>query len=108
VATNAGQSWWDVYPTPVFTEPFANPTVIKEDHEFKMWFTSRGDAPGIGYATSPDGYTWTKRGLSLPAGPAGSPDSAVDGATVVRDGAVLKMWYSALGPGGGIGYATSP
>jgi hypothetical protein len=72
----------------------AQPHVIKEDDIYKMWFNEPNG--GIRFATSIDGLTWTPRGVSLATG--GS-------ASVVRDGATLRMWYSG---NGGISTATSP
>lgn len=38
----------------------AEPNVIYEDGIWKMWYRYGWDNPEIGYATSPDGITWTK------------------------------------------------
>jgi predicted GH43/DUF377 family glycosyl hydrolase len=64
---------------------------------FQMWYSGRaGVFGGIGYATSPDGLTWTKSpGAVVSHGPAGSADSfsAAD-PSVLHDGSVWKMWYT--------------
>lgn len=39
----------------------ARPCVIRDDDRYRMWFSARGDAYGIGYAESPDGIVWDRR-----------------------------------------------
>ena len=73
---------------------------------YRMWYSGRGKVFGaIGYATSPDGITWTKfTGTAnsedppvavLDHGIGGSGDSfsAAD-PSIIRDGLVWKMWYT--------------
>jgi predicted GH43/DUF377 family glycosyl hydrolase len=70
---------------------------------YRMWYSGRaGSFGGIGYATSPDGVTWTAytNGGALPVavldhGLAGSADSfsAAD-PSVLLDGSTWKMWYT--------------
>jgi predicted GH43/DUF377 family glycosyl hydrolase len=94
------------------------PSVIKDGGTYKMWYTgaNAGVIGRIGYATSPDGITWTKS-LSNPVlnvGGAGSWDEiGVLTPSVVKEGSMYKMWYtgrqndsSTLGLLS-IGYATS-
>jgi beta-1,2-mannobiose phosphorylase / 1,2-beta-oligomannan phosphorylase len=62
---------WTMYPSPVLS-PTANtwdayttdaPMVIREKGQYKMWYASflSPTSPGyLGYATSPDGISWTK------------------------------------------------
>ena len=89
------------------------------DSLYKMWYTGTPDSdestvPAIGYATSPDGITWTKSG-STPVleGTSGEWDEAgVMSPCVIKDGTTYKMWYSGRAADGGIGslqigYATS-
>ncbi len=80
---------------------------------YHMWYSGDdGTHNRIGYATSPDGITWTKDTLNpvLDVGPAGSWDSPrVQSQCVINNGTNYQMWYS----GGGlftwrIGHATSP
>ncbi len=84
-----------------------NVTVILDNGLFKMWFASPDiyfnnqatDFKGnIGYATSPDGITWTKHPTPvLQAGVGGSPDSAVVAEPcVLKIGATYYMWYSMI------------
>ena len=99
------------------------PWVIKDGSTFRMWYTGNNGSWRIFYASSPDGYTWTKltNGVEaannntgtlgrIPLGLAGSGDSG--GALwpcVIKDNGVYKMWYS--GNNGSyyrIYYATSP
>jgi predicted GH43/DUF377 family glycosyl hydrolase len=90
------------------------PIVIKEGSTYKMWYTGV-DASSIGrvgYATSPDGITWTKYAGNpvLTVGGTGSWDSVYVGMTgVVKVGTTYKLWYrGGSADSGGIGYATSP
>ena len=118
-----GNTWTKVGTTPVLSPGTAGswdangvsfPMVIKEDNTFKMWFTGM-DASSIGrvgYATSPDGITWTKYAGNpvLTVGGTSSWDSIYVGMTgVVKDGSTYKLWYrGGSADNGGIGYATSP
>lgn len=64
---------------------------------YRMWYAGRGAVFGaIGYATSLDGITWTKRaGPVVDHGIGGSADSfAASDPSVIRDGGVWKMWYT--------------
>jgi predicted GH43/DUF377 family glycosyl hydrolase len=90
------------------------PTVIYNGTTFQMWY-SGNDYPNyrIGYATSPDGITWTKNPSNpvLNLGPGGSFDEFYAGQpSVYFDGVTYHMWYSGLTSGGigRTGYATSP
>src|SRR6202034_511191 len=90
------------------------PVVVKRDDGYHMWYT--GQAKGhswIGYATSPDGSTWTRDGDK----PVLSPDQKWEKVAVMSPDVMwdekakeYRMWYS----GGeqyepdAIGYATSP
>ncbi|NLH11018.1 MAG: hypothetical protein GX464_06725, partial [Holophagae bacterium] len=72
--------------------------VLVEGGVFKMWYTGRGTTGPvnqIGYATSPDGVTWTKHPTPvMSVGGAGAWDSArVREATVVHLGSTYHMWY---------------
>jgi predicted GH43/DUF377 family glycosyl hydrolase len=90
------------------------PIVLKRDDGYHLWYT--GQAAGhsaIGYATSPDGLTWTRRS-GRPVLQADQPweKVAVMCPHVVWDEAMqlFRMWYSAgeqMEPDA-IGYATSP
>jgi predicted GH43/DUF377 family glycosyl hydrolase len=64
--------------------------------KYKMWFTGRGDTfDQIGYATSADGITWTKReDPVLAVGLPGSQDSfSAAHPSVLFDSGLWKMWY---------------
>jgi hypothetical protein len=71
---------------------------------YKAWYAGRtSDAPGnpgydIGYAWSPDGKAWTKRGSPvLVRGTGGAWDNRfLEGPTVIKDGGIYKMWYAAM------------
>lgn len=87
--------------------------VIHDGTEFRMWYGG-SEGGGVGYATSPDGTTWTKHASNpiMGVGPAGSFDdgSAVPG-TVLFDGQTYRMWYTGTRISSGfiwtIGYAES-
>ena len=118
-----GNTWTKIGTSPVLSPGTAGswdaigvsfPMVIKEGGTYKMWFTGM-DASGIGrvgYATSPDGITWTKYAGNpvLTVGGTGSWDSIYVGMTgVVKVGTTYKLWYrGGSADNGGIGYATSP
>jgi hypothetical protein len=81
---------WDRY--------LRTPHVIKEGSTYKMWYSgSIGTHIQIGYATSPDGITWTNCGN--PVLTVGTPPSYDSGIAqypfVVKEKRRNKMWYSA-------------
>jgi len=91
-----------------------HPAVVYDGSQFHMWYGGQ-DADGTvrgGYATSPDGSTWTKYvgNPVLEVGPPGSWDArqTMPGAAII-DGETFKLWYSGWGGTGGsqIGYAES-
>jgi predicted GH43/DUF377 family glycosyl hydrolase len=92
------------------------PSVILDGSTYKMWYTSYSAASTskkIGYATSPDGLTWTKYGTAavLYPGATGQWDAkGVFYPTVIKDGGTYKMWYTGVNASsiGQVGYATSP
>jgi len=79
-----------------------------------MWYAGSALTSGdlaIGYATSPDGITWTKyAGNPVLVGLSGGWDHNAWSPTVLNDGGTYRMWYSGsfTGPDLKIGYATSP
>jgi hypothetical protein len=81
--------------------------VLHEGGVFKMWYGAAAAFPGVtlvGYATSPDGSTWTKDpGNPLPSLPAGAPgewdDAGINPSTVHFDGSEYRMWYMAVKEG---------
>jgi hypothetical protein len=90
------------------------PMVLFDSGTYKMWYNGYGLFGGIrvGYATSPDGLTWTKYSGNpvLDVGAPGAWDSqALEAPFVIKEGPTsYKMWYSGQGEGScGIGYATS-
>jgi predicted GH43/DUF377 family glycosyl hydrolase len=89
-----------------------HPEILYDGMTYHLWYNGQsGLEPEIGYASSPDGVTWTKYPGNpvLKIGPPGSWDSArVRDASVYHDGSVFHMWFSgADGPGGQIGHAVS-
>ncbi|MCK5548201.1 MAG: PKD domain-containing protein [Thermoplasmata archaeon] len=100
-------SWDEIY--------VYSPSVIYDGSTYHMWFGGLDSTvvnARIGYATSPDGMTWTKN----PANPVidlGSPGSFDDISayypSVNYDGSLYKNWYSGYdGSFSRIGLATSP
>lgn len=87
------------------------PAVIWDGRVFRMWYAGHdGVASALGYATSPDGSTWTRHPAPvLVKGAHGGWDSdGVGGPAVIRTGSVYRMWYSGHdGAGGSVGYASS-
>jgi len=88
-------------------------SVISDSGLYKMWYTGY-DSSGvarIGYATSPDGVTWTKYGSNpvLDVGAAGSwEDEDVSWPTVIKEGGTYHIWYTGYdGMTARIGHATS-
>ena len=94
--------------------------VLFTDETYHIWYAAGADQSKlqIGYATSPDGITWTKYANNpvLNVGPAGSwEETWVMFPCVIFDGSIFKMWY--VGAEGNpitnenwverIGYATS-
>lgn len=88
------------------------PSVVLHDSEYEMWYAGYHSQFKIGYATSPDGITWTKHEGNpvMDLGQSGTWDDAVAyRPNVVIDGNIYKMWYSGASSGAPqeIGYATS-
>jgi predicted GH43/DUF377 family glycosyl hydrolase len=90
------------------------PVVLKRGDEYHMWYTGQArEHSWIGYATSPDGVTWTRKS----AKPVLSPESPWEKVAVMcphvlwdAQAKLFRMWYSAgeqYEPDA-IGYATSP
>ncbi len=86
-------------------------TVLKEHGLYEMWYHAiEGTTRRIGYATSPDGITWTKYSQNpvLSPGPAGSWDAdTIANPTVVKVGALYYMYYLHSAGKGGYGLAVS-
>ena len=110
----------DVGPAGSFDEGQAWPTsVIFDGETYRMWYTGTSLPDyifAIGYAESTDGISWTKHpGPVLEPVPnqSGWDDWDVFDPSVLFDGSIYHMWYSANGIVGqyylptGIGYATS-
>jgi predicted GH43/DUF377 family glycosyl hydrolase len=118
-----GISSWTLHPNPVL-EPDAGtwdqltvegPMVIRENGQYKMWYTGWGDGMGIGigYATSPDGINWTKDTLNNPVmrtGTAAWEEGGSGYGIVIPVSGGYKMWYTGWNAAyteTNIGYATS-
>lgn len=99
-----GSGAWD-------TTPY-HPEVIFDGLVYHMWYSGCDQSDNlcqVGYATSPDGSHWTRKGLVLPQGTAGAWDSgSADHAAVLQVGDTLKMWYTGYnGTNYQIGYASA-
>ncbi len=104
VLSYAGGGFWEA-------KGVSAPSVLYNAPKWEMWYAGT-DATGrysIGYASSPDGITWTK----YAGNPVLSPsDSGADDASVVsphvlyKDG-IYHMWYAGRGDNNQIFYATS-
>ncbi len=118
-----GISSWTLHPNPVL-EPDAGtwdqltvegPMVIRENGQYKTWYTGWGDGMGIGigYATSPDGINWTKDTLNNPVmrtGTAAWEEGGSGYGIVIPVSGGYKMWYTGWNAAyteTNIGYATS-
>ncbi len=90
-----------------------DPMILLDGSTYKMWYTRKNSAnvEQIGYATSPDGTTWTlvDSAVLVPSHDNTRFDNTKAGqAAVIKDGNTYKMWYWGSGPNiGNIGYATS-
>lgn len=103
-ATSVDGHNWDrkgivIGPNATFEDRVYAATVIEDGGIYKMWYVGDDlDWPWgsyIFYATSPDGFTWTRQGLVLPLGFEGTYDSfGASFPAVMKDGVVYKMWYS--------------
>ena len=104
-AITGGSGAWDDTPY--------QPEVIFDGIGYHMWYSGEDQTHNLfqmGYATSPDGAQWTRKGMVLPQGAAGAwDDASADNAAVLQVGATLKMWYSGFhGQSYRILYATAP
>ncbi len=125
-ATSSDGSAWTKHPgNPLFEQGgpgsfdesgvFPN-SVIFDGETYRMWYTGV-DLPDffftVGYATSADGISWTKHSGPVLETGSGWDSWDVSYPSVVFDGSIYHMWYSAAGIVGnlalptGIGYATS-
>jgi len=106
LATSPDGQTWTPHPDPVIDlgpkgsydgYTLAASTVLVEEGIFKMWYNGI-DAAGrmtINYATSPDGFAWTKY-EGNPVVDLG-PDTAAYYPSVVRVGATYMMWFTSKG-----------
>ena len=87
----------------------------QDSARYEMWFTASSQANWswpcrIGFATSPDGITWTMLDSVVLEPTAGTWDeTTTDAAMVLQENGQYKMWYSSWENGSTpkIGYATS-
>jgi len=106
MSPGAGGEWDSV-------EVWSGPVVYDGSH-FHMWYSGwNGSKERIGYATSPDGTSWTKHPGNpvIDVGPPGSwNDYVVRSGAVIFDGASFKMWFTGWRSSldGKVGYADSP
>ena len=91
----------------------SQPVVLKEGSTYRLWYEGfNGSAWRILYATSSDGLTWTKQGVALQPGGAGSLDErGVRNPVVITRAGHYELWYqgqSAAVPNYHVMRATSP
>lgn len=112
----SGPPWIVLGPRPAsgWEDDINRPVVLKRDDGYHLWYTGQAkDHSWIGYATSQDGVTWTRRSDR----PVLSPDQPWEKVALMcphviwdERSRLFRMWYS----GGdqyepdAIGYATSP
>lgn len=110
--SNNGISWTNNPVTRVF-QPSSGwgagtataPFVIKIGLQYKMWYTSNDGRWKIGYATSPDGITWTQYSGNPVLYPTESWEGTdVADATVILNGTTYEIFYNNAS---GIAHATS-
>jgi len=125
-ATSFDGIHWTKWPSPVLTpstdltawDSYSDysPAAIWNGQIFGLWYTGinqTGIAPRIGYATSPDGGTWTRSPSNpiLIPGPPGSWDSSgVEQPSVVQGGSGYMLFYDGYSnlQGQRIGLALAP
>jgi hypothetical protein len=112
---------WDKHPANPLLSPglpgawdeysIERPMVIKDDQTYKMWYTGVGaEGMKIGYATSPDGITWTKQGPIVINGASSGWDAdGIGFCWVIKELDIYRMWYSGTADNMSwrIGYAES-
>jgi len=102
-APGAFDGLWTIYPF-----------VLREtDGTYKMWYTGfDGARYRMMFADSPDGVTWTKRGVAIDVLTPPLNFDSVSGMSVLKDGATYHMWFAggywSGGPVSQVYYATSP
>ena len=125
-ATSFDGIHWTKWPTPVLL-PATNfnawdsygvygPAVIYTNQSFVLWYSGLNQnlvGPAIGFATAPEGATWTRASNNpiLSPGPQGTWDSAgVEQPSVVQVGSTYMMYYDGYSSSQGqmIGLALSP
>ncbi len=103
-----------------------DPVLIKENGNYKIWFSLLGDGNlgsgadrfRVGYGTSPDGINWDLYDGWVLTGTSGNWDSGgiARGLSVMKQEDTYKMWYAGVNEAAmgsaeekwQIGYATSP
>lgn len=91
----------------------SNPHVLRIGSTYRMWYDGfDGTTYRILYATSPDGIIWTKQGVALSPGTAGSLDAlGCRNPVVIQRGGQYELWYQgkhAAAPNYGVLRAASP
>jgi hypothetical protein len=73
-----------------------SPSVILDGDIYKMWYSGYDLTNWrVFYATSLNGYSWTKHGMVYDIGPPGSAEDRHLGfPSVILDDGVYKMWYT--------------
>ena len=124
LATSLDGARWTKYadnPVLLVTQPWEGTvleafTVLKINGSYKIWFggnTLNQDKASIGYATSPDGFHWTKHSgnpIFSPSAPKRWDSYSISDPDVIYHKGTYHMWYKGWKRRGGnawIGHATS-
>ena len=113
---------WTKWPHPVFSPSTVPDTwdsgavysasAFYDGKNFGLWYTALNESyqsPRIGFATSPDGATWTRSGLLLDVGEPGSWDSGGVEQPCMLIGYGYTLYYDGFSSvGGSIGIAWAP
>jgi hypothetical protein len=109
--TNSAAGGWEKYSgNPVLGGAYGtcfDISVLKDGDAYRMWFSCRPKA-SIALAESKDGFHWSTPVIVLPPDKATGWENDVNRPTVIKQGAVYRMWYTGQANGhSAIGYATS-
>lgn len=116
-ATSQDGITWSIRSQPVLSSSFiwdneivAQPTVLKENGIYRLWFGARSSVTGntIGYASSTDGINWIKKSTPALTASAGWEYSGVGGPEIEKINNQYVLFYhgSVIEPKT-IGFATS-
>jgi hypothetical protein len=90
-----------IHPSNESEYAFARPSVIKDAHKYRMWYSFRGLAYRIGYAESEDGTSWIRRDAEagIDVSPGDWDGSSVEYPCVFDHEGTMYMLYNGDGYG---------